>query len=268
MCIRDRYQRRVHGDTKLRKLRTLSPMDQVEIISPAVASRTNLPTQPWTSILITENDLVDCDEVFPYKRVPPGASFFTKTLLHTAKVLDELELMAPKDFLHKIKERNEGEAMVDILDISKLKLYCFYTINSDAQGFDGICHGGFSCTIVDQLGGILSYMVNDLSPCATFNLQMTFRKPVYLGRRYSCVVETEKIEGRNIYLKSTIASDEGLLCTETYLHFKKVNWKFRSVEAGKDNLTSQDILLRITVLIHAYNVHFVQISCIHWSYDH
>ena len=61
-------------------------------------------------------------------------------------------------------------------------------------------HGGFTATIIDNLGGILGGLSSDLSPVATASLEIAYKKPVKVGHEYILKLWVEKIEGRNYFI--------------------------------------------------------------------
>jgi thioesterase superfamily protein 4 len=47
-----------------------------------------------------------------------------------------------------------------------------------------IVHGGFTATLIDSIFGYLGTLVNDLSPVATANLNLNYKKPIKVEKEY------------------------------------------------------------------------------------
>ena len=93
------------------------------------------------------------------------------------------------------------------------KLHCVFTANSRVQGHLGIVHGGFISTLFDNLAGSLAFFACDFTPAVTSYLNISYKKPLKIGKEYLAVLEVNKIEGDEIFIKGKVFDDENTIYT-------------------------------------------------------
>lgn len=94
-------------------------------------------------------------------------------------------------------------------------------VGEDTIGQAGICHGGFLATIMDETSGRL-LAVNRLdrgSSPYTVLLNITFKAPVAAPSNILVKAYITKVEGRKIFLTSTVQNDKGLICVTADVMF-------------------------------------------------
>ena len=79
-------------------------------------------------------------------------------------------------------------------------------------GAPGIAHGGAVATVVDDLLGFLLYVARE--PGVTRHLEVGYRRPVLLGRRYDFVAELERREGRKLFCRAAATDPDGVVAVE------------------------------------------------------
>jgi acyl-coenzyme A thioesterase PaaI-like protein len=118
-------------------------------------------------------------------------------------------------------EDNPIGAKLDFYKISKNSLKSTFKIPLTWGGWGEIAHGGLQTVILDEVSGWS--IVNLLDKYAlTISLQMNFFKPIYVGETVEAISEIEKVEGRDITVKSVLQNKNGEKCTLGRFVFREV----------------------------------------------
>ncbi|WPG99627.1 Hypothetical protein R9X50_00244500 [Acrodontium crateriforme] len=94
-------------------------------------------------------------------------------------------------------------------------------VGEDTIGQAGLCHGGFLATLIDEASGRL-LAVNRLdggSSPYTVLLNVTFKAPVAAPANILVKSRITKVEGRKVFLTSTVQNDKGVICVTADVMF-------------------------------------------------
>ncbi|KAI9251598.1 HotDog domain-containing protein [Sporodiniella umbellata] len=97
-------------------------------------------------------------------------------------------------------------------DKTKCVLICHFGIN--LCGHDGIIHGGFAATILDEM---LAYITIPHLPNKsgfTANLNVDYRKPILANQWMIVRGNLEKLDGRKAWGRASVETLDGVLLTE------------------------------------------------------
>lgn len=180
--------------------------------------------EPKSSIknFLEEKSLIKSDEYDRFTKNMDYFSYFENGLVQKLEGLSIFNVYFQKETAEKI---NNASKLGNEERSSLGKLYCVFSPNSSVQGHYGIVHGGFAASILDNLLSHLSVLVNDYSPCATANLTINFKKPLFIGDEYLLIAELEKKIDRKIFIKSQILNEKKEVCLEATSLFIAVDWK-------------------------------------------
>lgn len=97
-------------------------------------------------------------------------------------------------------------------------------LDSRHEGAPGFAHGGAVSTLLDDaLGSVLMILER---PAVTAKLEVDFRRPAFLGRRFEVEAWAERVEGRKLYLagqmrdgREVVAEARGLFVEVEIDHF-------------------------------------------------
>lgn len=109
-------------------------------------------------------------------------------------------------------------------DPTKLHLHLVFNASEHLQGHEKVVHGGLLATLIDNAFGQLSTVATGLSPTATANLNINYRKPVKIHQDYMITCEVEKVDGRKVHVKAKIYDQDHNVCTEATGLFVTVGW--------------------------------------------
>jgi acyl-coenzyme A thioesterase PaaI-like protein len=73
------------------------------------------------------------------------------------------------------------------------------------QGAPGFAHGGAVATALDDTLGTLLVVLGQ--PGVTARLEVNYRRPAFLGRRFRLEAEVERVEGRKIHMTALMRDD-------------------------------------------------------------
>lgn len=180
------------------------------------------PRKSFFRSFINERNLIRSSEYERFTSNIDYFSFFEDGLIKKLEGVSVFSVYFQKETAEKI---NHNDTLQKEEKNSLGKLFCVFSPNSSVQGHFGIVHGGFSAAILDNLLGHLSVLINDYSPCATANLNINFRKPMFVGEEYILEAELEKKIDRKIYIKSRILNEKKEVCLEANSLFIAVDWK-------------------------------------------
>ena len=79
------------------------------------------------------------------------------------------------------------------------------TLDERHQGAPGFAHGGAVATALDDTLGTLLVVLGQ--PGVTASLEVNYRRPAFLGRRFRLDAEVERIEGRKIHMTARMRDD-------------------------------------------------------------
>ncbi len=101
------------------------------------------------------------------------------------------------------------------LNFTHVPGYCYtiYKIPSDYCGFETMSHGGIVATLLDETAG-WTVMTNRFKFAFTMEANIKYIKPVPLNTNLVIVGKIESEEGQNLFLKSSIYLENGLLLAE------------------------------------------------------
>eukprot|EP01017_Pseudomicrothorax_dubius_P013947 TRINITY_DN1634_c0_g1_i4.p1 TRINITY_DN1634_c0_g1~~TRINITY_DN1634_c0_g1_i4.p1 ORF type:complete len:258 (-),score=73.78 TRINITY_DN1634_c0_g1_i4:128-901(-) len=159
-------------------------------------------------------------------------TFFEKALLMDLQAFHLLDYFVTKEIYEELCGRGEQRTVEDREEmLKKAAVSCVFSVDEKVQGHMGIVHGGFTATLVDTFFGALGYALNDLKPVATANLQIRYKKPLKVNKEYMLVAEVDRIEGKNIFLKSYIRDAKGHIFCESTARFARVDWGVAMVQS-------------------------------------
>lgn len=93
------------------------------------------------------------------------------------------------------------------------------TLDRRHEGAPGFAHGGAVSTVLDDaLGSVLVLLKR---PAVTAKLEVNFRRPAFLGRRFEVEAWAERVEGRKLHLAGELR-DEGELIADARALFVEV----------------------------------------------
>lgn len=151
-------------------------------------------------------------------------TFFEKALMMDIGAFKMLDFFVTKDIYELLCNETCPEGTKDVI-LNKSSLACVFNTNENVQGHMGVVHGGFTATLLDSFFGAFGYLLNDMKPVATANLQIKYKKPMKVNREYMLVCEVEKIEGKSFFLKSYVRDPQGNVYCESTARFAKVDWQ-------------------------------------------
>jgi len=151
-------------------------------------------------------------------------TFFEKALLMDIGAFKMLDFFVTKDIYELLCNEKASTGPRDVI-LNKSSLACVFNTNDNVQGHMGVVHGGFTATLIDSFFGAYGYLLNDMKPVATANLQIKYKKPMKVGKEYMLVCEVEKIEGKSFFLKSYVRDPKGVIYCESTARFAKVDWQ-------------------------------------------
>jgi acyl-coenzyme A thioesterase PaaI-like protein len=79
------------------------------------------------------------------------------------------------------------------------------TLDERHQGAPGFAHGGAVATALDDTLGTLLVVLGQ--PGVTARLEVNYRRPAFLGRRFRLEAEVERVEGRKIHMAALMRDD-------------------------------------------------------------
>jgi len=165
--------------------------------------------------------------------------FFEKSILNQMNGLNIYNLYLERNYYQIITDEIEVSPEEKQQQHTKAKLHCMFTANSRVQGHLGIVHGGFISTLFDNLAGSLAFFVGDFTPAVTSYLNISYKKPLKIGKEYLTVLEVEKIEGKSIFIKGKIFDEENTVYTTFDSLFLK--------KSHMDNFTAKEIDKKIQI---------------------
>lgn len=171
---------------------------------------------------LKEESLTKSEEYERFTKNIDYCSYFEHGLIKKLEGLSIFNVYFKKEAAEKI---NKSFKLGSDEKIPLGKLFCVFSPNSSVQGHYGIVHGGFAASILDNLLSHLSVLINDYSPCATANLNINFKKPMFIGEEYLLIAELERQENRKIFIKSRILNEKEEVCLEANSLFIAVDWK-------------------------------------------
>jgi acyl-coenzyme A thioesterase PaaI-like protein len=111
------------------------------------------------------------------------------------------------------------------------------TLDRRHEGAPGFAHGGAIATVLDDALGSLLMLIR--KPAVTAKLEIDYRKPAFIGRRFEVASWVESMEGRKLHLAGnlkeqgeTIAEARALFLTVDVEHFAEGARKLSERERG------------------------------------
>lgn len=74
------------------------------------------------------------------------------------------------------------------------------------EGAIGFAHGGAVATALDDALGILLMKLR--RPAVTARLEVDYRRPAFINRRYTLQAQCDRIEGRKLWLEARLLEDD------------------------------------------------------------
>jgi len=203
------------------------------------------PLSEHSKKYVQEHDLITPHIAPDHPKRNEHDHFFEKSILHKMNGLDIYSIFLDKNF-YRMLTNQSGMTSEQIEQIKEnAKLTCVFNTNSRVQGHLGIVHGGFTSTLFDNLAGSLAFFVSDFHPAKTAYLNVTYKKPLKVGKEYIIEMEVDRIEDKDIYLKGKVLDDSDNVCTI-------VNTKFIKMPAL--NFASTEIEREIQTERKAYDI--------------
>jgi len=99
---------------------------------------------------------------------------------------------------------------------SGCSLACVFKANDTVQLQTGYIHGGLTAALIDTFFATFGFILNDLKPVKSANLEVKYNEALETGQEYMLICQVDKIEGQNCQLKSYIRNPKGeVLCEST-----------------------------------------------------
>ena len=96
--------------------------------------------------------------------------------------------------------------------VSDNKIQAEFIPHSSLQGYANIVHGGIISTLLDEAMGKLAFELG--INCLTAEINVRFKNPAYVGRKYVLTGEIVRKTHRIVFAKSKIQSESDLLIAE------------------------------------------------------
>ena len=96
--------------------------------------------------------------------------------------------------------------------VSDNKIQAEFIPHSSLQGYANIVHGGIISTLLDEAMGKLAFELG--INCLTAEINVRFKNPAYVGRKYLLTGEILRKTHRIVFAKSKIQSESDLLIAE------------------------------------------------------
>ena len=96
--------------------------------------------------------------------------------------------------------------------ISNNKIQATFMPRSSLQGYANIVHGGIVSTLLDEAMGKLAFELG--INCLTAEINVRFKNPAYVGRKYVLTGEIVRKTHRIVFAKSKMQSESDLLIAE------------------------------------------------------
>lgn len=122
-----------------------------------------------------------------------------------------LEYFAPSESISYIISKKDYHE-VERKEICKLG--CVFEITDNLQGHQGFAHGGLICTLFDTNLSHVSTMSTQLKPAMTAYLNVSYKKPLIVNRKYFMITELDRIEDRKVFVKGRILNESGEIVSE------------------------------------------------------
>jgi acyl-coenzyme A thioesterase PaaI-like protein len=79
------------------------------------------------------------------------------------------------------------------------------TLDRRHEGAPGYAHGGAVSTILDDALGMLLFVLR--RPAVTARMEVDFRRPAYLGRRFEVETWVDRVDGRKLWLAGALREE-------------------------------------------------------------
>ena len=89
------------------------------------------------------------------------------------------------------------------------------TLDRRHEGAPGFAHGGALATALDDTLGTLLMVLR--RPAVTAKLEVNYRRPAFLGRRFEVEAWTERVDGRKLHLAAELREDGEVVADATAL---------------------------------------------------
>jgi len=96
--------------------------------------------------------------------------------------------------------------------VSDNKIQAEFIPHSSLQGYANIVHGGIISTLLDEAMGKLAFELG--INCLTAEINVRFKNPAYVGRKYFLTGEILRKTHRIVFAKSKMQSESDLLIAE------------------------------------------------------
>ena len=96
--------------------------------------------------------------------------------------------------------------------VSDNKIQAEFIPHSSLQGYANIVHGGIISTLLDEAMGKLAFELG--INCLTAEINVRFKNPAYVGRKYLLTGEILRKTHRIVFAKSKMQSESDLLIAE------------------------------------------------------
>jgi len=173
---------------------------------------------------IREHDLVTPLLYKNYQQKYKFDHFFEKGVLKELQGLRDYNLFVHKDFHDVLSGDLELPKEEKHKITSQGKIHCTFAPSSKLQGFQGLIHGGFTSTLLDNIAGCLAFMACDYTPAVTAYLNVKHEKPMKVDEEYVAILGIEKMEGRKIFIKGQIVDKEKNVYTTLDTLYIKANF--------------------------------------------
>jgi len=117
----------------------------------------------------------------------------------------------PHSFVHSRRGEGAYEKFDVWLQPAERRTVALVQLGSSMCGHRGIVHGGATATVVDELFGWTAHRCGPDQPARIFTayLHVDYKAPVVAGIPVVVVTGVERVEGRKIFMQSTVESLDG-----------------------------------------------------------
>ncbi|KAL3140961.1 hypothetical protein ABBQ32_005483 [Trebouxia sp. C0010 RCD-2024] len=128
----------------------------------------------------------------------------------SAKSLDTHPLLTKDHIFTAFLRNGQLKDMVCFYDTAEKKYYTVLQLGREVCGFPTIVHGGFTATVMDETLGFLLFALKKQQalpfwgPAYTAHLEVEYKAKISAGSVVLCTAEIESMEGRKLWMKSTV----------------------------------------------------------------
>jgi acyl-coenzyme A thioesterase PaaI-like protein len=106
--------------------------------------------------------------------------------------------------------------------------------SSSHEGAPGFAHGGAVATALDDAFGMLLWRLERAA--VTARLEVDYRRPSFLARRYEIVAWCDATDGRKLHFRAELRDDDGVVAEAAALFIEVDRAHFTQGQSGDTTL--------------------------------